>query len=42
MVYWQGPERSFFSIDSLWLVLRLDADSRVVDYRITEIEGMSP
>ena len=24
MVYWLVPERSFFSIDSEWLVLRLD------------------
>jgi hypothetical protein len=34
MVFWLGPERSFFSIDSEWLVLRLDPDSRVVEYRV--------
>jgi hypothetical protein len=34
MVYWLGPERSFFSIDSEWLVFRLDPDSRVVEHRI--------
>ena len=34
MVYWLGPERGFISIDSEWLVLRVDADGRVVEYRI--------
>ena len=34
LVYWLGPERGFFGIDSEWLVLRLDADGRVVDNRI--------
>jgi hypothetical protein len=34
MVYWLGPERSFISIDSEWLVLRLAEDGRVVDNRI--------
>lgn len=35
MVYWLGPERNFlFSIDSEWLVLRLDKRGRVVDNRI--------
>jgi len=34
MVYWLGPERGFMSIDSEWLVLRLDRDGRVCDYRI--------
>lgn len=29
MVYQLGPERSFFSIDSEWLVIRLDASGRV-------------
>ena len=31
LVYWLDPERGFMSIDSEWLVLRLDADERVVD-----------
>lgn len=34
MGYWLGPERSLFSIDSEWLVLRLAQDGRVVDTRI--------
>ncbi|MBY0459975.1 MAG: hypothetical protein K2V38_21875 [Gemmataceae bacterium] len=34
LVYWLGPERAYFSIDSEWLVLRLGADGRVVDNRI--------
>jgi len=34
LVYWLGPERGFFSIDSEWLVVRLDARQRVIDYRI--------
>jgi hypothetical protein len=34
MVYWLGPERSWISIDSEWLVIRLSKDGRVVDYQI--------
>jgi len=34
MVYWLGPERGFMSIDSEWLVFRLDSQQRVTDYRI--------
>ena len=34
MVYWLGPERGFISIDSEWLVVKLDAQGRVSDYRI--------
>ena len=34
LVYRLGPERSFISIDSEWLVLHLDATGRVRDYRI--------
>jgi hypothetical protein len=34
MKYWLGPERSYFSVDSEWLVLRLDRAGRVVEYRI--------
>jgi hypothetical protein len=34
LVYWLGPERGFISIDSEWLVFRLDSQKKVVDYRI--------
>jgi hypothetical protein len=34
MVYWLGPERGFISIDSEWLVFRLDSEYKVKDYRI--------
>lgn len=34
LVYWLGPERGFFSIDSEWLVFRLDSEMKVTDYRI--------
>ncbi|MCL5745862.1 MAG: hypothetical protein M1541_18375, partial [Acidobacteria bacterium] len=34
MVYWLGPERGFTSIDSEWLVFRLDLQKKVTDYRI--------
>ena len=34
LVYWLGPERSFFSIDSEWLVIRLDPQGRVAEYRV--------
>jgi len=34
MVYWLGPERSIMSIDSEWLVLRLDAERKVTECRI--------
>lgn len=34
LVYWLGPERGYFSVDSEWLVVRLDARQRVTDYRI--------
>lgn len=34
MVYWLGPERGFVSIDSEWLVFRLDGQRKVVDYKI--------
>ncbi len=29
LVYWLGPERSLMSIDSEWLVIRLDGRSKV-------------
>ena len=34
MVYWLGPERGYISIDSEWLVVKLDAQGRVSDYQI--------
>ncbi len=34
MVYWLGPERGFISIDSEWLVFRLDELKRVTNYAI--------
>jgi hypothetical protein len=34
LVYWLGPERGVFRIDSEWLVIRLDAAGRVATYRI--------
>ena len=34
MVYWLGPERGFMSIDSEWLVFRLDDQNRVSEYKI--------
>ncbi|HQV04208.1 MULTISPECIES: hypothetical protein [unclassified Novosphingobium] len=33
-VYWLGPERSFFSLDSEWLVIRFGPDGKVIDHRI--------
>ena len=34
LVYWLGPERGLFSIDSEWLVIRLDPQGRVAEYRL--------
>jgi hypothetical protein len=34
MVYWLGGERGFISIDSEWLVFRLDGQQKVTDHRI--------
>ena len=34
LVYWLGPERGLISIDSEWLVIRLDALGRVSDFRL--------
>ena len=34
LVYWLGPERGFMGIDSEWLVVKVDAQGRVSDYRI--------
>ena len=33
-VYWLGPERSYISIDSEWLVLKLDSQGNVSEVRI--------
>ena len=33
-VYWLGPERSYFSIDSEWLVIRIDKNKKVKEVRI--------
>jgi hypothetical protein len=35
MVYWLGAERGWFRIDSEWLVVRLDANKRVSEARIS-------
>lgn len=34
IVYYLGPERGFMSIDSEWLVIWLDEQDRVVEYKI--------
>lgn len=34
LVYWLGPERGWISIDSEWLVFRLDATGRVAEYHL--------
>ena len=34
LVYWLGPERGPMSIDSEWLVIRLDAQGRVREHRL--------
>jgi hypothetical protein len=34
LVYWLGPERSYFGIDSEWLAIRLGKDGRVAECRI--------
>lgn len=34
LVYWLGPERGYFSIDSEWLVLRLAENGLVIDNRL--------
>jgi hypothetical protein len=34
LVYLLGPERGFVRIDSEWLAFRLDAEGRVIEYRI--------
>ena len=34
LVYWLGPERGPFRIDSEWLLIRLGPDGRVLEYRL--------
>ena len=34
LVYWLGPERGLMSIDSEWLVFRLDSTGRVREHRL--------
>jgi len=34
LVYFLGPERGFWSIDSEWLVVRFGQDGRVAEFRI--------
>ena len=34
LVYWLGQERGWISIDSEWLVFRLDSQKKVTDYAI--------
>lgn len=34
LVYWLGPERGFFGIDSEWLVMRIGSEGRVMECRL--------
>ena len=34
MVYWLGPERGWLSVDSEWLLLKLDSAQKVSDCRL--------
>ena len=34
LVYWLGPERSWIDIDSEWLVIKLDDEGRVKEYKL--------
>lgn len=34
LTYWLGPERRWMSIDSEWLVIKLDDRGRVTEYRL--------
>ena len=34
LVYWLGPERGPFGVDSEWLVIKFDSSGRVQDYQI--------
>lgn len=35
LVYWLGPERNWISIDSEWLIMRLDASDKVIECALT-------
>ncbi|MCI0330248.1 MAG: hypothetical protein L0196_04755 [candidate division Zixibacteria bacterium] len=35
LVYWLGPERSFISIDSEWLIMKLDLSGKVIECALT-------
>ncbi|MBD2096142.1 hypothetical protein H6F90_13445 [Trichocoleus sp. FACHB-591] len=34
LVYWLGPEQGLMSIDSEWLIIRLDAQGRVSNHQL--------
>lgn len=34
LVYWLGPERSWVSIDTEWLVINLDETGKVIEYKV--------
>lgn len=34
LVYWLGMEKSFISIDSLWLVIKFDKEDRLTEFKI--------
>ena len=34
LVYWLGPERGIMSIDSEWLVMKLDQNGLVIERRL--------
>jgi outer membrane protein assembly factor BamE (lipoprotein component of BamABCDE complex) len=34
LVYWLGPERGWFSVDSEWLLIQLDDSERVIKYEL--------
>jgi outer membrane protein assembly factor BamE (lipoprotein component of BamABCDE complex) len=34
LVYWLGPERGLMSVDSEWLVMRLDRNGRVAEQKL--------
>ena len=35
VVYWLGPQRGFFAVDSEWLVIRFDESGRVSEAKVT-------
>lgn len=34
LVYWLGAEKGYISVDSLWLVIKLDAEGRVSQFEL--------